>query len=66
VKSRLFRSAAAGALLLVAAGLRAQVPLKQALKDEVAAHWIYDDWGRAVEVAKAEKKPILALLRCVP
>lgn len=28
--------------------------------------WIYDDFGRARELAAEQKKPILAVLRCVP
>jgi hypothetical protein len=61
---------AAGALallgLLGAASLRAQDMLQKALGDDVAAHWIYDDWGKAVELARSTGKPILALVRCVP
>jgi len=57
----------AGVGLLAAGALQAQVGLQKALfDDEVASHWIYDDWGKAVREAKATGKPILALLRCVP
>ncbi|MCC2672352.1 MAG: hypothetical protein K0Q72_4824 [Armatimonadetes bacterium] len=53
--------------LLAAAGLKAQTMLQKALfDDEVAAHWIYDDFGKAVAQAQATGKPILAVLRCVP
>ena len=56
-----------GALLLASIGLHAQERLRKSLADDrVAAHWIYDDFPRALEQAKASGKPILALLRCVP
>ena len=61
------------AALVVAAGLlatavvQAQTVLQKALfDDEVASHWIYDDFSRAVAQAQATGKPILAVLRCVP
>jgi hypothetical protein len=42
-------------------------PLGEALKDiDVADHWIYDDWPRAVAEAKATGKPLMVVLRCVP
>src|SRR5262245_28381276 len=42
-------------------------PLGESLKDiDVADHWIYDDWQKAVTEAKATGKPILVVLRCVP
>src|SRR6188768_1201604 len=42
-------------------------PLGEALKDiDVADHWIYDDWPRAVAEAKATGKALLVVLRCVP
>lgn len=54
-------------ILLTSAALEAQERLRKSLADDqVAAHWIYDDFPRAVEQAKATGKPILALLRCVP
>jgi len=57
----------AGAGLLAAAALQAQVGLQKALfDDDVAPRWIYDDWDRATREAKAANRPILALLRCVP
>ena len=60
-------AALAGVGLLTGAALQAQNALQKALfDDQVAAHWIYDDFGKAVEQAKATGKPILALLRCVP
>ena len=52
--------------ILAAAGLGAQEMLKTALHDDAAPHWIYDDFPRAVEQAKATGKPILAVVRCVP
>jgi hypothetical protein len=42
-------------------------PLGESLKDiDVADHWIYDDWPRAVAQAKQTGKPLLVVLRCVP
>src|SRR5688572_9377746 len=42
-------------------------PLGQSLNDiDVADHWIYDDWPRALAEAKATGKPILVVLRCIP
>lgn len=42
-------------------------PLGESLKDiDVAEHWIYDDWPKAVAEAKTTGKPILAVIRCVP
>ena len=42
-------------------------PLGESLKDiDVADHWIYDDWPRAVEQAKATGKPLMVVLRCIP
>jgi serine protease Do len=42
-------------------------PLGESLKDiNVADHWIYDDWPKAVAEAKVTGKPILAVIRCVP
>jgi len=42
-------------------------PLGESLNDiDVADHWIYDDWPRAVAQAKATGKPLLVVLRCVP
>lgn len=53
--------------LLSSPSLQAQNRLRKSLvDDQVAAHWIYDDYPRAVAQAKATGKPILALLRCVP
>jgi serine protease Do len=50
-----------------AATSRASSPLGESLKDiEVAEHWIYDDWPRAVAEAKRSGKPLLVVLRCVP
>jgi serine protease Do len=51
----------------VLAPLRAQSPLGESLKDiPLADHWIYDDFPKAVAEAKASKKPILVVIRCVP
>jgi len=55
------------AVTLLAGALHAQTALQKALNDDqVAAHWIYDDYNKAVAQAQATGKPILALLRCVP
>jgi hypothetical protein len=44
-----------------------KTPLGEALKDiDVADHWIYDDWPKAVAEAKRSGKPLLVVLRCVP
>jgi len=44
-----------------------KTPLGEAVRDiNVADHWIYDDWERALAEAKASGKPILAVVRCVP
>lgn len=40
--------------------------LQEALADEVAEHWLYDDWKAAVAQAEQAKKPIFAVFRCVP
>ena len=56
-----------GAALLAAASLSAQPSLQQTLKDTaVGAHWIYDDFAKAVAEAKATSKPLMVTLRCVP
>lgn len=45
----------------------AKSPLGEALKDiDVADHWIYDDWPRAVAEARQSGRPLLVVLRCVP
>lgn len=45
----------------------AKSPLGEAVRDiEVAEHWIYDDWPKAVAEAKSSGKPILVVVRCVP
>jgi len=55
------------ALALAALGLRAQPSLQQGLKDtNIAVHWIYDDFAKAVTQAKATGKPLLVNFRCVP
>ena len=55
--------------LAVAALLQAPVSkdeLKALLKDEVAGDWVYDDFGAGLARAKADRKPLLLVLRCVP
>ena len=62
----------AASLLLFAAiavasrGLHAQSDLRDALKDSVGAHWIYDDFAQAKARAKQTGQPLLVLFRCVP
>lgn len=69
---RWLAGAIAAAGVFATAGLQAQSALQQSAlqkalyDDEVAAHWIYDDFGKAAAQAQATGKPILALLRCVP
>jgi hypothetical protein len=47
--------------------VHARSPLGEALKDiDVADHWIYDDWPKAVAEAKASGKPLLVVVRCIP
>lgn len=50
----------------IAAGGVAQSPLQRALNDDVASHWIYDDYDSAVREARSSNKPVMAVLRCVP
>jgi hypothetical protein len=46
---------------------RAQSDLQRELKDlDIAAHWIYDDLPKGLAQAKADSKPLLVVLRCVP
>ena len=46
---------------------RSGQPLREILVDEdPGERWIYDDFDAAAARAKAEKKPIFALFRCVP
>ena len=40
--------------------------VKQALGEDVAAHWIYEDLEAARREAKRTGKPLLVLFRCVP
>ena len=47
-------------------GLHAQSNLRDALKDSVGAHWIYDDFAQATARAKQTGQPLLVLFRCVP
>ncbi|MBI4664691.1 MAG: hypothetical protein HY735_38370 [Verrucomicrobia bacterium] len=55
------------ALLAASASLlRAQTDLRDALKDNVESHWIYDDFQLAKARAKETGKPLLVLFRCVP
>ena len=46
--------------------LHAQADLREALKDNVGGHWIYDDFKQAQARAKETGKPLLVLFRCVP
>ena len=55
----------AGAIL-APTGLLAQSDLRDALKDNVGAHWVYDDFQQAKERAKLTGQPLLVLFRCVP
>lgn len=47
-------------------GLSAQSELREALKDNVGGHWIYDDFKQAQARAKETGQPLLVLFRCVP
>ena len=47
-------------------GLLAQSDLRDALKDNVGAQWIYDDFQQAKSRAKQTGQPLLVLFRCVP
>lgn len=40
--------------------------LRQALDDDAAAFWVYDDLAAAEALAKQSGKPLLITLRCVP
>jgi hypothetical protein len=67
MKSRYPAILALGATIAFGVTTGAQTELQQSLKDtEVASHWIYDDFNRALAEAKTRGKPILALFRCVP
>jgi serine protease Do len=45
----------------------AKSPLGEAVRDiDVADHWIYDDWPKAVAEAKTTGKPLMVVVRCVP
>ena len=46
--------------------LLAQSDLRDALKDNVGAHWVYDDFQQAKSRAKLTGQPLLVLFRCVP
>lgn len=63
VRAGLAGLAALAGLAGVATG---QGMLQKALNDDVAPHWIYDDWSAAVSQARASGKPIMAVVRCVP
>lgn len=55
------------ALMLAAASLGAERTLQEILKDTaIGAHWIYDDFTKAVTQAKATGRPLLVTFRCVP
>src|SRR5439155_10244558 len=58
---------ALAAALVWSSALPAQSALQQELKDlDIAPHWIYDDFPKALAQAKETGKPILVVLRCVP
>lgn len=41
--------------------------LRESLRDlEVGDRWVYSDWDAARERAKAAKKPLFVVFRCVP
>lgn len=44
----------------------AQTDLRDALKDNVESHWVYDDFQHARARAQETGKPLLVLFRCVP
>ena len=55
--------------LLLCVPLQAAPPLLDRLKDEHARgqkQWIYNDYQKAVAMAKATGKPIFVTFRCVP
>mgnify|MGYP001561431792 CR=1 FL=1 len=57
----------AAVLMLAAASLGAERTLQETLKDTaIGAHWIYDDFAKAVTQAKATGRPLLVTFRCVP
>jgi len=66
--SRSVRNGELPLMLLAAAStvLHAQTDLRDALKDNVESHWIYDDFQQARARAKETGKPLLVLFRCVP
>ncbi|MHC5039314.1 MAG: hypothetical protein ACYTHM_18560 [Planctomycetota bacterium] len=43
-----------------------KMQLKANLKDRVDKRWIYDDLETGMKIARAEKKPLLAILHCIP
>jgi serine protease Do len=45
---------------------RAGAVLADRSKMEKDARWIYNDWRKGFEEAKARKKPLLVVMRCVP
>src|SRR4051812_15637791 len=45
---------------------RAGAVLADRSKMEEDARWIYNDWRKGFEEAKARKKPLLVVMRCVP
>ncbi len=54
------------AVIAATRGINAQTDLRDALKDSVGAHWVYDDFQQAKARAKQTGKPLLVLFRCVP
>ncbi|MBA4186494.1 MAG: peptidase [Planctomycetaceae bacterium] len=63
--------AAFAVFLAVSPHSQAQNPRDKKVRDdkvkvEADGFWIYNDVPKAIEVAKAEKKPIVVVLRCLP
>lgn len=54
---------------LTAGALAGDEDLKKRIEDEHARgadHWVYNDIGAAIEVARRENKPLFVTFRCVP
>lgn len=52
--------------ILASQALYAQPDLRDALKDSVSSHWVYDDFPLARARAQETGKPLLILFRCAP
>jgi len=59
-------AAAVAALACLGSAPQDKEKLKTLLKDEAVGDWIYDDFGAGLAKAKASRKPLLLVLRCVP